>query len=54
MLVFEFSREMSVLGFDIGNENFVITVAKQRGIDVLLSDESRRETPVVVSFRLRD
>lgn len=41
---------MSVLGFDIGNENCVIAVAKYRGIDVLLNDESKRETPAVVSF----
>ncbi|XP_022716098.1 heat shock 70 kDa protein 16 isoform X1 [Durio zibethinus] len=41
---------MSVVGFDIGNENCVIAVAKQRGIDVLLNDESKRETPAVVSF----
>lgn len=41
---------MSVVGFDFGNENCVIAVAKQRGIDVLLNDESKRETPAVVSF----
>ncbi|XP_059662185.1 heat shock 70 kDa protein 16 [Cornus florida] len=41
---------MSVVGFDIGNENCVIAVVKQRGIDVLLNDESNRETPAVVSF----
>lgn len=41
---------MSVLGFDIGNENCVIAAVKQRGIDVLLNDESKRETPTVVSF----
>ncbi|KAH9622248.1 hypothetical protein KSS87_011771 [Heliosperma pusillum] len=41
---------MSVLGFDIGNENCVIAAVKQRGIDVLLNDESKRETPAVVSF----
>ncbi|KAK3039713.1 hypothetical protein RJ639_027054 [Escallonia herrerae] len=41
---------MSVLGFDIGNENCVVAVTKQRGIDVLLNDESKRETPAVVSF----
>ncbi|KAL6960961.1 hypothetical protein U1Q18_038726 [Sarracenia purpurea var. burkii] len=35
---------------DIGNENCVIAVVKQRGIDVLLNDESGHETPVVVSF----
>ncbi|XP_045824761.1 heat shock 70 kDa protein 16-like isoform X2 [Trifolium pratense] len=41
---------MSVIGFDIGNENCVIAVAKHRGIDVLLNDESKRETPAVVCF----
>lgn len=41
---------MSVLGFDIGNENCVIAVARQHGIDVLLNDESKRETSAVVSF----
>ncbi|CAI0436428.1 unnamed protein product [Linum tenue] len=41
---------MSVIGFDIGNENCVIAVVKQRGIDVLLNDESNRETPSVVCF----
>ncbi|KAI3948835.1 hypothetical protein MKX01_022249 [Papaver californicum] len=41
---------MSVVGFDIGNENCVIAAAKHRGIDVLLNEESNRETPAVVSF----
>ena len=41
---------MSVVGFDIGNENCVIAVVKQRGIDVLLNEESKRETPAVVCF----
>ncbi|KAI3680538.1 hypothetical protein L6452_35310 [Arctium lappa] len=41
---------MSVVGFDIGNENCVIAAARQGGIDVLLNDESKRETPAVVSF----
>ncbi|GFP97031.1 heat shock 70 kDa protein 16 [Phtheirospermum japonicum] len=41
---------MSVVGFDIGNENCVIAVAKQCGIDVLLNDESQRENPAIVSF----
>ncbi|EPS74057.1 hypothetical protein M569_00693, partial [Genlisea aurea] len=41
---------MSVVGFDIGNDNCVIAVANQRGVDVLLNDESKRETPAVVSF----
>ncbi|CAA2982133.1 heat shock 70 kDa 15-like [Olea europaea subsp. europaea] len=41
---------MSVVGFDIGNENCVVAVARQRGIDVVLNDESKRETPAVVCF----
>nr|AII99889.1 heat shock protein [Cicer arietinum] len=41
---------MSVVGFDIGNENCVIAVVKQGGVDVLLNDESNRETPAVVCF----
>ncbi|RHN57769.1 putative Heat shock protein 70 family [Medicago truncatula] len=41
---------MSVVGFDIGNENCVIAVAKQGGVDVLLNNESNRETPAVVCF----
>ncbi|MFS8025668.1 putative Heat shock protein 70 family [Helianthus anomalus] len=41
---------MSVVGFDIGNENCVIAAARNRGIDVLLNDESNRETPAVVGF----
>ncbi|CAL1375668.1 unnamed protein product [Linum trigynum] len=41
---------MSVVGFDIGNDNCVIALVKQRGINVLLNDESNRETSVVVCF----
>ncbi|GJT71559.1 heat shock 70 kDa protein 16-like protein [Tanacetum coccineum] len=41
---------MSVIGFDIGNENCVIAAAKRGGIDVLLNDEAKRESPGVVSF----
>ncbi|CAK9161469.1 unnamed protein product [Ilex paraguariensis] len=41
---------MSVVGFDFGNESGVVAVARQRGIDVVLNDESKRETPAVVCF----
>ncbi|XP_074285292.1 heat shock 70 kDa protein 15-like [Silene latifolia] len=41
---------MSVVGFDFGNESCVVAVARQRGIDVVLNDESKRETPSIVSF----
>ncbi|XP_072994402.1 heat shock 70 kDa protein 16 [Typha latifolia] len=41
---------MSAVGFDIGNDTSVIAAAKHRGVDVLLNDESKRETPSFVSF----
>ncbi|ESQ30067.1 hypothetical protein EUTSA_v10011242mg [Eutrema salsugineum] len=41
---------MSVVGFDFGNENCLVAVARQRGIDVVLNDESNRETPAIVCF----
>ncbi|XP_073007199.1 heat shock 70 kDa protein 15-like [Typha latifolia] len=41
---------MSVVGFDVGNENCIVAVARQRGIDVVLNEESKRETPAVVCF----
>ncbi|KNA11575.1 hypothetical protein SOVF_133880 [Spinacia oleracea] len=41
---------MSVVGFDFGNESCVVAVARQRGIDVVLNDESNRETPSIVCF----
>ncbi|KAI3789717.1 hypothetical protein L2E82_02520 [Cichorium intybus] len=42
--------KMSVVGFDLGNESCVVAVARQRGIDVVLNDESKRETPALVCF----
>ncbi|KAJ4718159.1 putative Heat shock 70 kDa protein [Melia azedarach] len=41
---------MSVVGFDLGNESSIVAVARQRGIDVVLNDESKRETPSIVCF----
>ncbi|KAJ3701351.1 hypothetical protein LUZ61_005056 [Rhynchospora tenuis] len=41
---------MSVVGFDLGNESCIVAVARQRGIDVVLNDESKRETPALVFF----
>ncbi|PON36007.1 Heat shock protein 70 family [Parasponia andersonii] len=41
---------MSVVGFDLGNESCIVAVARQRGIDVVLNDESKRETPAIVCF----
>lgn len=39
-----------MVGFDFGNESGIVAVARQRGIDVVLNDESKRETPAVVCF----
>ncbi|CAM8949909.1 unnamed protein product [Rhodiola kirilowii] len=41
---------MSVVGFDFGNESCIVAVARQRGIDVVLNDESKRETPAIICF----
>ncbi|KAM5579019.1 heat shock 70 kDa protein 14-like [Rosa sericea] len=41
---------MSVVGFDFGNESGIVAVARQGGIDVVLNDESKRETPAIVCF----
>ncbi|KAJ3692050.1 hypothetical protein LUZ60_012400 [Juncus effusus] len=41
---------MSVVGFDVGNSTCTIAVARQRGVDIVLNNESNRETPSVVSF----
>ncbi|KAB2611338.1 heat shock 70 kDa protein 15-like [Pyrus ussuriensis x Pyrus communis] len=41
---------MSVVGFDFGNESCIVAVARQRGIDIVLNDESKRETPTLVCF----
>ncbi|XP_020249769.1 LOW QUALITY PROTEIN: heat shock 70 kDa protein 15-like [Asparagus officinalis] len=41
---------MSVVGFDVGNESGIVAVARQRGIDVVLNDESKRETPTIICF----
>lgn len=41
---------MSVVGFDVGNDTLVAAAARQRGIDVLLNAESKRECPAAVAF----
>eukprot|EP00899_Mesostigma_viride_P013989 jgi/Mesvir1/22591/Mv05012-RA.1 len=41
---------MSVVGLDIGNDNSVVALARRKGIDVVLNDESKRETPSMVAF----
>ncbi|KAI8139347.1 heat shock protein 70 family [Fennellomyces sp. T-0311] len=41
---------MSVVGFDLGNLQAVISVARNRGIDVICNEVSNRATPSLVSF----
>lgn len=41
---------MSVVGFDVGNFNSVIAVARNRGIDVITNEVSNRATPSMVGF----
>ena len=41
---------MSVVGFDIGNLNTVIAVARNRGVDVICNEVSNRATPSLASF----
>ncbi|KAK7842695.1 heat shock 70 kda protein 14 [Quercus suber] len=43
---------MSVVGFDLGNESCIVAVARQRGIDVVLNDESKRETPAIGQLKI--
>ncbi|PIA14692.1 heat shock protein 70 [Coemansia reversa NRRL 1564] len=41
---------MSVVGFDIGNLQSVIAVARNRGIDIVTNEVSNRATPTMISF----
>ncbi|XP_004349347.1 hsp97-like protein [Capsaspora owczarzaki ATCC 30864] len=41
---------MSVVGFDLGNENCFIAVARQGGIEVVANEYTYRQTPAVVSL----
>ena len=41
---------MSVVGIDFGNANNVVALARRKWIDVVLNDESKRETPSMINF----
>ncbi|KAJ1796257.1 adenyl-nucleotide exchange factor sse1 [Coemansia sp. RSA 2399] len=41
---------MSVVGFDIGNLQSVIAIARNRGIDIVANEVSNRATPTMISF----
>ena len=44
---------MSVVGLDFGNSNNVVALARRKGIDVVLNTESKRETPSMVNFGVK-
>ncbi len=44
---------MSVLGIDVGNATSVVGLARRNGIDVVLNSESKRETPSMVNFAVK-
>jgi hypothetical protein len=44
---------MSVVGLDFGNANNVVALARRKGIDVVLNTESKRETPSMVNFGVK-
>ena len=46
----EKKQRMSVVGIDFGNANNVVALARRKGIDVVLNDESKRETPSMLNF----
>lgn len=41
----------SVVGFDLGNLNCVIAIARNRGIDIVANEVSNRATPSLVGFQ---
>lgn len=41
---------MAVVGIDIGNLNNIVAIARKGGVDVILNNESKRETPCAVGF----
>ena len=45
--------KMSVVGLDFGNSNNVVALARRKGIDVVLNTESKRETPSMVNFGVK-
>ena len=45
--------KMSVVGLDFGNANNVVALARRKGIDVVLNTESKRETPSMVNFGVK-
>ncbi|GMF63669.1 unnamed protein product [[Candida] boidinii] len=41
-------------GVDLGNNNTVIAIAKNRGIDIVVNEVSNRATPTVVGFGIKN
>ena len=43
----------SPIGVDIGHMNSVVSTPRQGGVDVIVNEESRRQTPSIVAFDSR-
>ena len=41
---------MSVAGIDFGSKSNVVALARRKGIDVVMNEESKRETPSLINF----
>merc|ERR1712159_773333 len=41
---------MSVAGIDFGSKSNVVALARRKGIDVVVNEESKRETPSLINF----
>ncbi|GME88923.1 unnamed protein product [[Candida] boidinii] len=41
-------------GVDLGNNNTVIAIARNRGIDIVVNEVSNRATPTVVGFGIKN
>jgi len=40
----------SAIGVDIGSSKAVLAAVKRGGIDIILSDSSNKQTPLIVAF----
>lgn len=50
----QINRMSTPFGVDLGNNNSVIAVARNRGIDVVVNEVSNRATPSVVGFTMKN
>merc|ERR1712057_14393 len=43
-------QQLSVAGIDFGSKSNVVALARRKGIDVVMNEESKRETPSLINF----